>query len=47
MVWSIVYFSCGINFSKNERELEMLSSQLSKKWKSVLGVQIPVVPTEN
>lgn len=43
-----MYFSYGITFSKNERELlRLLTLELNKKSKAILGVQILVVLTEN
>lgn len=48
MVQSTMYFTYGIAFSKNEKKiLRLLSLQLSKKLKAILGVQIPIALTEN
>lgn len=48
MVQTIMYFSYSIAFSKNERKhLRLLLLQLSKKLEAILGVQIPIVLTEN
>lgn len=47
-VQDVMYFSYGITFSKNERELlRLLTLDLNKKSKAILGVQILVVLTEN
>lgn len=47
-VQDVIYFSYGITFSTNDRELlRLLTLELNKKSKAILGVQILIVLTEN